>query len=153
MKEKLLTENKSQRMLTGVMVALFFVLAVCTIFTGKYVPAEKGLTLWELERIQEQDDGTQIEVCLSACYPETAGCLNKFYVGTGNEIYATLLRQSMPVFIISMLTLMVGLFMIIENIFERFGKCYRIGGDEFCCIRIKRNSKDGINLYRQGVNI
>lgn len=23
---------------------------------------------------------------------------------------------------------------IIENIFERFGKCYRIGGDEFCCI-------------------
>ena len=79
--------------------------------------------------------------------------MNKFYVGTGNEIYATLLRQSMTVFIISMLTLMVGLFMIIENIFERFGKCYRIGGDEFCCIRIKRNSKDGINLYRQGVNI
>lgn len=64
MKVKLLTENKSQRMLTGVMVALFFVLAVCTIFTGKHVPAEKGLTLWEPERIQEQDDGTQIEVCL-----------------------------------------------------------------------------------------
>lgn len=39
MKEKLLTENKSQRMLTGVMVALFFVLFVCVIFTGRYVPA------------------------------------------------------------------------------------------------------------------
>lgn len=23
---------------------------------------------------------------------------------------------------------------VIENIFERFGKCYRIGGDEFCCV-------------------
>ena len=23
---------------------------------------------------------------------------------------------------------------IIENIFEKYGKCYRIGGDEFCCI-------------------
>ena len=23
---------------------------------------------------------------------------------------------------------------IIENIFEKHGKCYRIGGDEFCCI-------------------
>ena len=34
MKEKLLTENKSQRMLTGVMVALFFELSVCTIFKG-----------------------------------------------------------------------------------------------------------------------
>ena len=268
MKEKLLTENKSQRMLTGVMVALFFALSVCTIFTGKYVPTEKGLTLWEPERTQKQDDGTrhiyftadtdredwrslvfftshqwvevfadgnqiyklnytggiwghttgnvwnfvklpedttQIEVCLTACYPKTVGSSNKFYVGTGNEIYATLLRQSMPVFIISMLTLMVGLFMVlywaiihkssqiddtllylgvfsimlglwsanetdvtalvitnrqasafaafaflmvmpmafimfvksfleIEDIFERFGKCYRIGGDEFCCI-------------------
>ena len=59
MKEKLLTKNKSQRMLTGVMVALFFVLSVCTIFTGKYVPTEKGLTLWEPERTQKQDDGTR----------------------------------------------------------------------------------------------
>ena len=46
-------------MLTGVMVALFFVLSVCTIFTGKYVPTEKGLTLWEPERTQKQDDGTR----------------------------------------------------------------------------------------------
>ena len=23
---------------------------------------------------------------------------------------------------------------VIENVFERFGKCYRIGGDEFCCV-------------------
>lgn len=176
MKEKLLTKNKSQRMLTGVMVALFFVLSVCTIFTGKYVPTEKGLTLWEPERTQKQDDGTrhiyftadtdredrsslvfftshqwvevfadgkqiykldytggiwghttgnvwnfvklpedatQIEVCLTACYPKIVGSSNKFYVGTGNEIYAALLRQSMPVFIISMLTLMVGLFIVL----------------------------------------
>lgn len=163
-------------MLTGVMVALFFVLSVCTIFTGKYVPTEKGLTLWEPERTQKQDDGTrhiyftadtdredrsslvfftshqwvevfadgkqiykldytggiwghttgnvwnfvklpedatQIEVCLTACYPKIVGSSNKFYVGTGNEIYAALLRQSMPVFIISMLTLMVGLFIVL----------------------------------------
>lgn len=176
MKEKLLTENKSQRILTGVMVALFFVLSVCTIFTGKYVPTEKGLTLWEPERTQKQDDGTrhiyftadtdredwrslvfftshqwvevfadgkqiyklnytggiwghttgnvwnfvklpedatQIEVCLTTCYPKIVGSSNKFYVGTGNEIYAALLRQSMPVFIISMLTLMVGLFIVL----------------------------------------
>ena len=59
MKEKLLTKNKSQRMLTGVMVALFFVLSVCTIFTGKYVPTEKGLHSGNLNvhrsRMMERD--------------------------------------------------------------------------------------------------
>ena len=34
---------------------------------------------------------------------------------------------------------------IIENIFERFGKCYRIGGDEFCCIIPKAK---GLNIER-----
>lgn len=34
---------------------------------------------------------------------------------------------------------------IIESIFERFGKCYRIGGDEFCCIIPKAN---GFNIER-----
>lgn len=178
MNEKQINEKllKSQKRLLGVLGALFFILIICVVSTAKDVPDEKGLTLWEPERIQEQDDGTkqiyftadadrearhslvfftshqwvevfadgkqiyklnytggiwghttgnvwnfvklpedatQIEVCLTACYPETAGHLNKFYVGTGNEIYATLLRQSMPVFIISMLTLMVGLFIVL----------------------------------------
>lgn len=31
---------------------------------------------------------------------------------------------------------------IIENTFERYGKCYRIGGDEFCCIIPKGKSVD-----------
>ena len=34
---------------------------------------------------------------------------------------------------------------VIENIFERFGKCYRIGGDEFCCVIPKAN---GFNIQR-----
>ena len=63
--------------------------------------------VWNFVKLPE--DATQIEVCLTACYPKIVGSSNKFYVGTGNEIYAALLRQSMPVFIISMLTLMVGL--------------------------------------------
>lgn len=34
---------------------------------------------------------------------------------------------------------------IIESVFERFGKCYRIGGDEFCCIIPKAK---GLNIER-----
>ncbi len=50
---------------------------------------------------------------MTACYPETAGRLTKYYIGTGNEIYATLLRQAMPAFVISMFTLIVGAFIIL----------------------------------------
>lgn len=38
---------------------------------------------------------------------------------------------------------------IIENIFERYGKCYRIGGDEFCCIIPKGKSVDIERVIRK----
>ena len=56
MKKELLAENKSQKMLIGVMVALFFMLVACIISTGKHVPAEKGLTLWTPDRVQKPGD-------------------------------------------------------------------------------------------------
>ncbi len=41
---------------------------------------------------------------------------------------------------------------IIENIFERYGKCYRIGGDEFCCIIPKGKSVDIERVIRNVLN-
>ena len=38
---------------------------------------------------------------------------------------------------------------IIENTFERYGKCYRIGGDEFCCIIPKGKSVDIERVIRK----
>lgn len=35
-------------------------------------------------------------VRLKPCYPETAGQIEQYYIGTGNEIYTGILRQSMP---------------------------------------------------------
>lgn len=173
MNEKLL---KSQKMLLGVLGALFFILIICTVSTAKDVPSEKELTLLTPDRIQNIDDETrqaeftldqnnedrsslafftshqyvdvtvdgekvyrlnttggiwghttgnvwnfvklpenakQIKVTLKACYPETADRVPQYYIGTGNEIYATLLRQSMPAFVISMFTLIVGAFIIL----------------------------------------
>ena len=52
----------------------------------------------------------KIVVRLESCYPEATSLPDKFYVGTGNEIYSWVLRQSMPAFIVSVFILMVGLF-------------------------------------------
>ena len=67
--------------------------------------------VWNFVKLPK--DAERIEVCMTACYPETAGRETKYYIGTGNEIYMTLLRQSMPAFVISIFTLMVGIFIIL----------------------------------------
>ena len=49
-------------------------------------------------------------VRLEPCYPETAGQIEQYYIGTGNEIYTGILRQSMPTFIASVFILLAGFF-------------------------------------------
>lgn len=39
---------------------------------------------------------------------ETAGQIEQYYIGTGNEIYTGILRQSMPTFIASVFILLAG---------------------------------------------
>ena len=49
-------------------------------------------------------------VRLKPCYPETAGQIEQYYIGTGNEIYTGILRPSMPTFIASVFILLAGFF-------------------------------------------
>lgn len=57
-------------------------------------------------------NATQIEVRMTPCYPEVAHQLNDYYIGTGNEIYSALLRQSISAVIISSLILLAGIFIV-----------------------------------------
>lgn len=168
--------NKSQRMLIGTIIALFFLMIVCTISTGKDVSYAKKLMPCKPDRVQELKDGTelvcfsiasdiedagslvfysshqciniladgkkiykldytggiwghttgnvwnfvklpqdtkQIEVYLTPCYPEVSHQLKEYYIGTGNEIYGAILRQSIPAVIISTFIFLAGVFIVL----------------------------------------
>ena len=71
-------------------------------------------------------------VRLKPCYPEVAGQIEQYYIGSGNEIYIGILRQSMPAFIASVFILLVGLFItsywiIIHNSSHIDGLLYYLG--------------------------
>ena len=160
-------------MLTGVVLTLFIILLLCTIFTNQDAASVSRLKACQPDKIQYLDDGMvllsfninrndtnssslvfftshqhvtvftknntiyrlddsggiwghttgnvwnfvklpayaeTVIVRLKPCYPEVAGQIEPYYIGTGNEIYTGILRQSMPAFIASVFILLVGLF-------------------------------------------
>lgn len=166
-------EKNAQQMLTGVILTLFIMLLLCTIFTNQDAASVSKLKARQPDKIQYLDDGmvllsfninrnesnngslvfftshqhvtvstknneiyrlddsggiwghttgnvwnfvklpTHAEtviVRLEPCYPETAGQIEQYYIGTGNEIYTGILRQSMPTFIASVFILLAGFF-------------------------------------------
>lgn len=58
------------------------------------------------------NDVQKVYVQLLPCYPETAGNVPDFYVGIGGELYTEIMRSSLPAFMISMLIVIVGIYMI-----------------------------------------
>ena len=54
-----------------------------------------------------------LTVKLSPCYPETANASLTYYVGNGREIYMEIMRESLPTFIISLIIMMVGIYMLV----------------------------------------
>ena len=160
-------------MLTGVILTLFIMLLLCTIFTNQDAASVSKLKARQPDKIQYLDDGMvllsfninrnensrgslvfftshqhvtvftknnviynlddsggiwghttgnvwnfvklpayteTVIVRLKPCYPETAGQIEQYYIGTGNEIYTGILRQSMPTFIASVFILLAGFF-------------------------------------------
>ena len=53
-------------------------------------------------------DVKQMEIRLTPCYPEVAGQMREYYIGSEHEIYRTLLRRSMPEMVISVFIFIVG---------------------------------------------
>ena len=166
-------EKNAQQMLTGVILTLFIMLLLCTIFTNQDAASVSKLKARQPDKIQYLDDGMvllsfninrnensrgslvfftshqhvtvftknnviynlddsggiwghttgnvwnfvklpayteTVIVRLKPCYPETAGQIEQYYIGTGNEIYTGILRQSMPTFIASVFILLAGFF-------------------------------------------
>ncbi len=164
-------EKNAQQMLTGVILTLFIMLLLCTIFTNQDAASVSKLKARQPDKIQYLDDGMvllsfninrnesnngslvfftshqhvtvstknneiyrlddsggiwghttgnvwnfvklptyaeTVIVRLEPCYPETAGQIEQYYIGTGNEIYTGILRQSMPTFIASVFILLAG---------------------------------------------
>ncbi len=55
-------------------------------------------------------DVKQMEIRLTPCYPEVAGQMREYYIGSEHEIYRTLLQPSMPEMVISVFIFIVGAF-------------------------------------------
>lgn len=58
------------------------------------------------------NDVEKVYVQLLPCYPETAGKVPDFYVGLGRELYTEIMRSSLPAFMISILIVIAGIYMI-----------------------------------------
>lgn len=59
------------------------------------------------------ENTAHLTVKLSPCYPETANASLTYYVGNGREIYMEIMRESLPTFIISLIIMMVGIYMLV----------------------------------------
>ena len=121
MKEKLLTENKSQSMPV-------FIISMLTLMVGLFM-----VLYWAIIHKSSQIDDTML-------YLGVFSILLGLWSANETDVTALVItnRQASAFAAFAFLMVMpmafimfVKSFLEIEDIFERFGKCYRIGGDEF----------------------
>ena len=139
MKEKLLTENKSQSMPV-------FIISMLTLMVGLFM-----VLYWAIIHKSSQIDDTLL-------YLGVFSILLGLWSANETDVTALVItnRQASAFAAFAFLMVMpmafimfVKSFLEIEDIFERFGKCYRIGGDEFCSVIKCRDKKDIIAKVKE----